>query len=112
MLEIGVLAGLKESGPEDVLPALEALRQRHPEVLPQVWNELLRGAGAAEDTAFATLGDTRFLAKVGNPPPMLLEGLLPDKSLFLLSGKPKAGGRGYAVLFGTFCSFVLITKTP
>ena len=89
MLEIGVLAGLKESGPEDVLPALEALRQRHPEVLPQVWREMLAGNGLAAGPTL--LECSAFLAKVGNPPPMLIEGLLPDKSLFLLSGKPKAG---------------------
>ena len=91
MLSLELLGELKTSDLDMARQALEALRQRHPETLFTVWNELLRGAAAAEDTAFATLGDTRFLAHVGNPPPMLIEGLLPDKSLFLLSGKPKAG---------------------
>jgi len=33
----------------------------------------------------------RLMADVGELPPMLIEGFLPDRSLFLLAGKPKAG---------------------
>jgi hypothetical protein len=30
-----------------------------------------------------------FLKQIGEPPPMLIQDMLPDKSLFLLTGKPK-----------------------
>jgi hypothetical protein len=32
-----------------------------------------------------------FLLSIGEPPPMLVDRILPDKSLVLLAGKPKAG---------------------
>ena len=85
-----VIARLKDSGPEEARRALDALRQRHPEYLPVLWRELMGGTRAV-GAALPIRSDRTFLKQVGNPPPMLIEGLLPDKSLFLLSGKPKAG---------------------
>ena len=86
------VGSLKDSSHTEAREALDALRQRHPEYLPQVWRELQAGNGArAAGVELPIRGDKAFLAKVGNPPPMLIEGILPDRSLFLLSGKPKAG---------------------
>ena len=79
-----------ECGQEDARPLLDVLRQRHPEYLPQVWREMQAGGRAMAGAKLPILTAAMF-AKVGNPPPMLIEGLLPDRSLFLLSGKPKAG---------------------
>ena len=88
---VTIIARLKGSQPEEMRQALEALWQRHPESLPQAWRELRAGGGLSAGNALPILRASAFLDKVGNPPPMLIEGLLPDKSLFLLSGKPKAG---------------------
>ena len=79
-----------ECGHEDVRPLLDVLRQRHPEYLPQVWREVMAGSGTA-GAKLPLLAEAGFWEEVGNPLPMLIEGLLPDRSLFLLSGKPKAG---------------------
>ncbi len=92
MFSLELLGELKTSGHDEARVALDILRQRHPEYLPQVWREMqaggvICGAGAV----LPLLTETEFLTDVGNPPPMLIEGLLPDRSLFLLSGKPKAG---------------------
>ena len=86
------VGALKDCDHAEAREALDALRQRRPEYLPQVWRELMAGGGAMTAGAMLPIHrDKAFLAKVGNPPPMLIEGLLPDRSLFLLSGKPKAG---------------------
>ena len=86
------VGSLKDSSHAEAREALDALRQRHPEYLPQVWREMQAGGGAmAAGVKLPLLSQEEFLADVGNPPPMLIEGLLPDRSLFLLSGKPKAG---------------------
>ena len=101
------VGSLKDCNHVEAREALEALRQRHPEYLPQVWRELQAGSGLSSGAGLPILAASAFLEKVGNPPPMLIEGLLPDKSLFLLSGKPKAGKSflaldiAYAVWEGT-----------
>ena len=41
--------------------------------------------------ALELLDAGQFLANVGTPPPMLVQSLLPERSLILLSGKPKHG---------------------
>ena len=87
-----MMARVKESENDEVRPLLEALRQRHPEYLPRVWREMQAGGNAmAAGAALPILKEAALFEKVGNPPPMLIEGILPDRSLFLLSGKPKAG---------------------
>ena len=92
MFSLELLGELKTSEPEAARQALDLLRQRHPEYLPRVWREMQAGGNAtAAGAALPMLSEEEFLADVGNPPPMLIEGLLPDRSLFLLSGKPKAG---------------------
>ncbi len=92
MFSLELLGELKTSGHDEARVALDILRQRHPEYLPQLWNEMQTGAGAGKAGAMLPiLNETAFWQEVGNPPPMLIEGLLPDRSLFLLSGKPKAG---------------------
>ena len=85
------VGSLKDCDHAEAREALEALRERHPEYLLTVWSEMLRAQGGKGGEAFSALPAHLFLEAVGNPPPMLIEGLLPDKSLFLLSGKPKAG---------------------
>jgi hypothetical protein len=52
--------------------------------------ELLADVGG-EAARPVALDAGAFLAKVGEPPPMLVEGLLPERSLIILSGKPKFG---------------------
>ncbi|HLJ56150.1 MAG TPA: AAA family ATPase [Chthonomonadaceae bacterium] len=39
----------------------------------------------------AAVSATDLMVDIGSAPPMLVEGLLPDRSLFLLTGKPKSG---------------------
>ena len=78
-------------GHEDARPLLDVLRQRHPQYLYTVWNAMQKGGVMAAGMTIPLLNETAFFESVGNPPPMLIEGLLPDKSLCLLSGKPKAG---------------------
>src|SRR5689334_5649174 len=60
-------------------------------------NDLL-GAFARQDAPLvervsgrALRSVAQLMEDVGELPPMLIEGLLPDRSLFLLAGKPKAG---------------------
>ena len=84
------LARIKESSHAEARLALDALRGRHPEYLPQVWREVMAGSGTA-GAKLPLLAEAGFWEEVGSPLPMLIEGLLPDRSLFLLSGKPKAG---------------------
>src|SRR5437016_4676600 len=45
--------------------------------------------GAMDFPEIKTADD--IIANTGRIPPMLIDGLLPDHSLFLLTGKPKAG---------------------
>lgn len=45
--------------------------------------------GSSEPPLLMQIG--AFLKDVGEPPPMLVERIIPDKSLILLTGKPKAG---------------------
>ena len=51
-----------------------------------------REAGSKETAPGRTIRSVaQLIEDVGELPPMLIEGFLPDRSLFLLAGKPKAG---------------------
>lgn len=86
---------------EEIVTALQAM--------PQDWGKQIQSAvqermGAGWVQAFAATNGKEeeeeaqeirlrqvgeFLREIGDPPPMLIEQMLPDMSLFLLTGKPK-----------------------
>jgi hypothetical protein len=92
MIPDEVLASIARCDHDDALPILRMLSERvgADTVLRAV--ALVNTPGGAEDEAppqFLRAGE--FLRAVGMPPPMLVERLIPDHSLVLLSGKPKYG---------------------
>lgn len=59
------------------------------DVAMKTYSAALPQDGSDEPPLLMQVGN--FLKTVGEPPPMLVQRILPDKSLILLSGKPKAG---------------------
>ncbi len=97
MISDELLAGLAEASPGEAAKAVSLLAARLGA------RELLRLAVAAKhkDGDSGGTGDTAallrfmsapdFLKAVGEPPPSLVEGLIPEKSLVLFAAKPKYG---------------------
>jgi putative DNA primase/helicase len=72
--------------------ALERLAYGCPEWEPTAHSQDDGAGGTSPATeGCLLLSVAEFLKSVGEPPPMLVEGILPDRSLVLLSGKPKYG---------------------
>ena len=67
---------------------LGALENRHPGLV-KLWASLNGKCETTEAETVRFRSMNHFLEEVGNPPQMLIEGHLPDKSLFILAGKPK-----------------------
>lgn len=88
-----VLIWAAESQPEELQPVFERLYKRHrADVLDSV-AAIVRANGHVKDERepLKILRAGEFLIEVGKPPPMLVDRILPDKSLILLTGKPKSG---------------------
>ena len=77
----------------EILSLLRLLRKAYGEAalirLVQATGVEPKNAAIAPIPAFKTAD--KLIADAGRLPPMLIENLLPDSSLFLLTGKPKAG---------------------
>lgn len=88
-----LIATIKEEKPEALKPLLCALMERFgAKEVSTAWalmQDSAQTADTMETMRLLSLGE--FLTEVGEPPPMLVEQLLPEKSLILLSGKPKHG---------------------
>ena len=76
------LRGFWERGEEVTVQTLLQAFQQKP---PAAAGRMERGSGRSPRSVAQLMED------VGELPPMLIEGFLPDRSLFLLAGKPKAG---------------------
>src|SRR5438045_1790734 len=74
----GVLKGMRERGETVTVGRLCNTVRRH------------RGS-VTQESGRALRSVAQLFVDVGELPPMLVEDLLPDRSLFLLAGKPKAG---------------------
>lgn len=86
-----ILAAISECQPADVPRILAQLDRRvGRDILRENYFDLeAQGRQTGERPRFLQVG--KFLTKVGDPPPMLVDRLLPEKSLILLCGKPKLG---------------------
>ena len=83
------LALIKENDQLSVAQSLlGALDTRHPGLI-KLWASLQARAGDPDIAPVVLRSVNEFLEQVGTPPQMLIEGHLPDKSLFILAGKPK-----------------------
>jgi hypothetical protein len=95
MLSDSTLAEVAQCDHDDAPVLLKKIGQRvGPDTLRRAYLVALQPAGAdgeADNNAPRFLQAGEFLKMVGDPPAMLVDQLLPEKSTVLLSGKPKAG---------------------
>ncbi len=85
-------AALAECDPADVPRVFAILRQRAGDDV--VRNGFFDSIGKADETSLVRprfLQVSKFLETVGDPPPMLVDKLIPDYGLILIAGKPKFG---------------------
>lgn len=99
MLSDELLAAVAECDEDDAAKLLSRLRERvgigtlrdqfYKLAADAVGLDMSDGGDDAAPIVMLRAGD--FLRSVGEPPRMLVEGLIPEKSLVLLAGKPKFG---------------------
>lgn len=92
MISLELMAAVAQCDEADALMVLTRLQERiGRDALREAFFNLVLPVGLAEEARPQLLQVGAFLRSVGPPPPMLVEGLIPEKALVLLTGKPKFG---------------------
>ncbi len=88
-LTLELNAALKESEPTDLSEILQVLNERHGALNVSLQASLMQSEREIIVPAIEIRSLGTFLSEIGTPPPMLVEDLIPENSLILISGKPK-----------------------
>jgi len=97
VIPVELLAAVKECQPGDIPALLAALSERAgKDTLHRHYMDLL-GEQSDSGPVFEIASAPDLILRVGDPPPMLVDRLIPQNSLVLLAGKPKYG-KSFAAL--------------